>query len=675
MGELFLEGLRRLNVILASATVLISFSLLTYLFVYNFRNAVARAFVAVLAFVTVVYVGDVFLASARLPANHPAAQFWLGFEWLGIAFTGPTYLHFGDALLQTMGDKSSLRRGAVFVAYGLGALSLWAVLTTDLVTGDVIGSPGSIHFAAGTYFWGFALYYLACTAWGATSVLGARQLALTSRSRRRLGYLLVSVAAPLSTFPYLTAGGETLAASPVAFRLIAAAANIAIATMIVVVAYGVAFHGALTPDRAVKRDLIKYLIQAPTLGVFVIATMQLVPTRLEESLGLPRDVVLVLAMVVGIVAYQFVVRALKPVVDLLIFGSEGGRDVMWLRRLDERLVTARDLEQLLENILTAMCDRLRVSTGCIIVMQGRRLQIDAYAGSRSRALQLLASLEGDTLKSLLDEERFGPVDGFWVHVLRPPGGGAALGLLVLEDPGRELELEEERAFRHLIGRAETAMEDRVVQQRVVAALRDLEPELEGIQRLRGALQEGSGQELGRIDASPIYDPDFPAWVKEALSHYWGGPKLTESPLLGLTVVRESVEHHDYDPAKAMRSVLDEALDSLKPPGERSLTAREWLVYNILELRFVRGLKVRDIARRLAVSESDLYRKQRVAIEALAGQLAALETYSAEDTPEGKAQAADGGRQEEPDAADARRQEEAEADDDRRQEETEADDAP
>ena len=55
-----------------------------------------------------------------------------------------------------------------------------------------------------------------------------------------------------------------------------------------------------------------------------------------------------------------------------------------------------------------------------------------------------------------------------------------------------------------------------------------------------------------------------------------------------------------------------------------MTGSQWLVYNILELKFVRGLKVRDIAQRLALSESDLYRKQRVAIDALADQLAAME---------------------------------------------------
>jgi len=55
-----------------------------------------------------------------------------------------------------------------------------------------------------------------------------------------------------------------------------------------------------------------------------------------------------------------------------------------------------------------------------------------------------------------------------------------------------------------------------------------------------------------------------------------------------------------------------------------MTTSEWILYNILEMKFIRGLRVRDIAGRLAMSESDLYRKQRVAIAEVARALADLE---------------------------------------------------
>jgi hypothetical protein len=49
-----------------------------------------------------------------------------------------------------------------------------------------------------------------------------------------------------------------------------------------------------------------------------------------------------------------------------------------------------------------------------------------------------------------------------------------------------------------------------------------------------------------------------------------------------------------------------------------------MLYNILEMKFLEGRKVRDVALRLAMSEADLYRKQRVAIEAVAGAIARME---------------------------------------------------
>ena len=61
-----------------------------------------------------------------------------------------------------------------------------------------------------------------------------------------------------------------------------------------------------------------------------------------------------------------------------------------------------------------------------------------------------------------------------------------------------------------------------------------------------------------------------------------------------------------------------------------MTASEWLLYNILELKFIQGKPVREIASRLAMSESDLYRKQRVAIEQVAQKIIELEAENGGD---------------------------------------------
>jgi len=112
-------------------------------------------------------------------------------------------------------------------------------------------------------------------------------------------------------------------------------------------------------------------------------------------------------------------------------------------------------------------------------------------------------------------------------------------------------------------------------------------------------------------------------VKDALAHYWGGPKLTESPLMKLRVVQDAMREHEGNQANALRAILREAIDRVRPEGERRFTG-EWILYNILEMKFLEGKKVREIALRLAMSEADLYRKQRIAVEAVAKAILDME---------------------------------------------------
>ena len=115
-----------------------------------------------------------------------------------------------------------------------------------------------------------------------------------------------------------------------------------------------------------------------------------------------------------------------------------------------------------------------------------------------------------------------------------------------------------------------------------------------------------------------------------MTHYWGGPKLTRSPLLDLKVVKDAVNENEGSQANALRSILRKAIDRVKPEGDRRFTA-EWILYNILDMKFLEGRKVREIAMRLAVSEADLYRKQRVAIESVAKEIIEMETKARNHT--------------------------------------------
>ncbi|MFW5749109.1 MAG: hypothetical protein ACOCYT_05795, partial [Chloroflexota bacterium] len=67
-----------------------------------------------------------------------------------------------------------------------------------------------------------------------------------------------------------------------------------------------------------------------------------------------------------------------------------------------------------------------------------------------------------------------------------------------------------------------------------------------------------------------------------------------------------------------------AIDKQCPEGERDMKSPEWTLYNILTLRFIEKRKVRETARRLYMSEANLYRKQNVAIEAVADVILEME---------------------------------------------------
>jgi hypothetical protein len=143
-----------------------------------------------------------------------------------------------------------------------------------------------------------------------------------------------------------------------------------------------------------------------------------------------------------------------------------------------------------------------------------------------------------------------------------------------------------------------------------------------IQRLRAASRYG-GIDVLSTPEIPLEPTHITRWVKDALTHYWGGPRLTDSPLIGLKVVQNTLEQHQDNPANALRAILRQAVDQVRPEGERRFTG-EWILYNILEMKFMEGKKVREIATRLSMSEADLYRKQRVAVEAVADAILEME---------------------------------------------------
>jgi hypothetical protein len=156
---------------------------------------------------------------------------------------------------------------------------------------------------------------------------------------------------------------------------------------------------------------------------------------------------------------------------------------------------------------------------------------------------------------------------------------------------------------------------------VFRSLEDLQPQMDMLQRIRAAGRYDSTTNL--LTEPKLEEADLADWVKDALTHYWGGPKLSNSPLMKLRIVQTLVDNYDGNASNALRALLRKAVDQVKPEGERRFTS-EWILFNILEMKFIEGRKVREVAGRLAMSEADLYRKQRVAVEAVARAILDME---------------------------------------------------
>jgi hypothetical protein len=199
-----------------------------------------------------------------------------------------------------------------------------------------------------------------------------------------------------------------------------------------------------------------------------------------------------------------------------------------------------------------------------------------------------------------------------------------LGLLGVarREKQKVIERDQREALWLLADRAALALQDRQLQQRVFRTVADLQPQVEMIQRMRAAGRYDSRTNL--LDETLLQESDLANWVRDALTHYWGGPKLTNNPLMKLQVVQELAEKDGGNSANALRILLRKAVDQVKPKGDRKFTT-EWILYNILEMKFIEGRKVRDVASRLAMSEADLYRKQRIAVEVVAKAILEMET--------------------------------------------------
>jgi hypothetical protein len=420
----------------------------------------------------------------------------------------------------------------------------------------------------------------------------------------------------------------------------------------VVMAYSVAFFGVSWPDRVVKSRLFKWIMRGPFTASLTLAAVTLT-RRAGEAVGSSYTALVPIVMVACILLSEYLITLFSPLAERWLFYGKDKAELNLLRNLEDKLLTRNDLKQFLEMILSATCDRLQAGGAYVAAISSGGLELVVSTG-KTRFWQLAdqsewvdreprsgqedqSGQEDDLSTSSLSDELLDQIseDGVRAGVflwgedhLFPllngtPEKPELLGLLGVSNVGREaLDEEQLQSMKVLVQRAALALQDRRVQQKVFQSLESLTPQMDLIQRLRAA---------GRFDQSAVLTAeenllpgsDVSNMVKDALTHYWGGPKFTQNPLMRFKVVQDAAATHEGNSANALREILKRAIEQVRPDGERRFTG-EWILYNILEMKFLEGRKVREVAVRLAMSEADLYRKQRIAVEAVAKAISEME---------------------------------------------------
>ncbi|MCL5429212.1 MAG: hypothetical protein M1347_05335 [Chloroflexi bacterium] len=619
-----LATLETLNRVFEAGIAITALSLFLRSLTINLRDRVSRAFAVILASMMVSSAGEAVAASL---AGQAGLDFWLHFQWLGTIFLPAGYLHFSDALLETTGRPSrGRRRLAVRLSYLISAVFV-VLLSMGLLLGPPVPNGEPVPYLGRTSLsWVFTAYYLIIIVLALSVMWRAWQRTVLSASRRRMTYLLIgSLVLALGAYPFLLVGSGLAASFPEIFLFSAAVGSILVFWAMVAMAYATAFFGVPWPDRVVKSRLFRWLVRGPATVFIVLLLLPGVGQisevfRTSEAIMLP-----ILVALSALLTSHVLTLALPTLENWLLFSGEGA-DAQFVQNLQERVLTNSDLRQFLEALLSAVCDRFQTQSAFVAMLEDGKVQQLLEVGDKKllgKKKKASSELEQLAQRAHGDPHIFS-WDSFWLLPLYAAQGQILIGLLGVRRT-RKLELSEEQheALLSLGERAALAIDDRRQQTQALSSLQTLGPRVDLIQRLRAASRFDQSEVLSDFGSLPEYS-DLVRWVKEALTHYWGGPRLTDSPLRGLQVVQRALKVHDGNPAQAMRSILQEAIERNKPEGEPRLNG-EWMLYNLLEMKFLQGRKVREVASRLAMSEADLYRKQRVAIEAVARSLLEMET--------------------------------------------------
>ena len=608
--------------VLTAGVAVITFSLLLYAVTFKLRDAVTNTFTLLLLCLVVIFGADAFITVIKSNALLVSV---IKIHWSGLILLPTAYFLFSDALLALTGKPSKGKRkisGFVFILVSLGFLVL---LFSNFLLGNLVFDQPPAPFLERTFFIDlFSQFFVIVQVLSWYNFVRAYRRTFTHTSRRRMVYLIFSAIGPaVGSFPFLLYGSEFASRSPIIFWLLSVSANAAVAVSVITMTYAVSFFGFPWTDRVIKSRLFRWVMRGPITANLTLGVTTLL-TRLGNQININNSAVVALAMVATIVIFEYSITLFAPIWERLFFFGADRIELEKIRTLEDRLLTTNDLRQFLELVLASVCDRLQIPGANLIVNNYRAENLDVHTGNRKN----IGLDEKIQIFEVLGKKDFNrPIIEIGEQSIIPlidstdNENPSMQGAIVIDHVISSLDDERIAALKKLSARAVLALRDRAEQEQLFTSLEMLTPQVSVIQDLLASSRKDQRRIINGEHEVELHDLEI--WVKDALSQIWGGPKLLQNPILHLNIIQKRIKEAKETPLNAVRELLREAITHLRPDGERQYT-NEWLLYNLMDLKYLEGWKVRDVAHRLALSEADLYRKQRMAITAISRQIIEIE---------------------------------------------------
>ena len=235
----------------------------------------------------------------------------------------------------------------------------------------------------------YVAYLLVMTSFAVINVVRARRRCLTRYTHRRMTYLLAVFPTPAyRLFPYTllgSLGNEREAPLLIVLNL----ANLIVMLMLVFMAYPLSFFGTEKPDRVIKSQLLEFMLRGPLTGAAILAAILFVP-RASNVLGLDGDTLVPFVAVTVLLVLQWGITLTLPVLKRWLVYTRDQEGAQWIQQLSERLLTQSDAVQLLELILAAICDHLRVPSAFVARLEPDGAQLVQVVGALAPSPEALA---------------------------------------------------------------------------------------------------------------------------------------------------------------------------------------------------------------------------------------------------------------------------------------------